>query len=124
MTGTLGVKNTLNINSSEAITHIALNRAGYNYITATRSGGIIALTSNGKAPNSESGELYISNNVVYPGKDSTILLGTSGKKWSQSHVVQSYVYGRLIVSKSSGDCRILMGNQDSAGVNKPFVIKS
>lgn len=124
MTGTLGVKNTLNINSSEAMNHIALNRAGHNYITATRSGGIIALTSNGKAPNSESGELYISNNVVYPGKDSTIQLGTSGKKWSQSHVVQSYVYGRLIVSKSSGDCRILMGNQDSAGVNKPFVIKS
>ena len=72
----------ITITDTTAVEHIKFSRANsYNYVTFP-SGSYLAFISNGKNVGSDTPELIISTNTVYPGTTNVTSLGTSSLKWS------------------------------------------
>ena len=72
----------ITITDTTAVEHIKFSRANsYNYVTFP-SGSYLAFISNGKSVGSDTPELIVSTNIVYPGTTNVTSLGTSSLKWS------------------------------------------
>ena len=72
----------LQIDINSATKHLGFGRAGYNYIAATSSGGVLGFVSNGKAANAAANcDLIIGANSLWPGTNNLVNLGTTGNRW-------------------------------------------
>ncbi len=94
----------LQININNAVKHLGFGRAGYNYICATSSGGILGFVANGKAAgNAAYCDLIVENNAVHPGTTNVTTLGTSALRWSNVYATTLNVTSTSLVSNLNAD---------------------
>lgn len=94
----------LQININNAVKHLGFGRAGYNYICATSSGGILGFVANGKAAGTAAYcDLIVENNAVHPGTTNVTTLGTSALRWSNVYATTLNVTSTSLVSNLNAD---------------------
>ncbi|MDE6479274.1 MAG: pyocin knob domain-containing S74 family peptidase [Muribaculaceae bacterium] len=107
MTGTL----TISIGTA-SVNHLAFSRASWNYITASSAGGLLVFGTNGVAPSSTSGTLYLEGKNGRPGQNNVGTWGTSSLRWSNVYSVLGNFSGLIT---ASGGIEIASGKKLKIG---------
>ena len=93
---------TLNIDINSATTHLGFGRAGYNYIRATKSGGLVAIVANGKTCTEASCDMVVETGYARPGATNAVTLGKSDRRWSNVYSVLGNFSGQITSSVATG----------------------